>query len=313
MLHIFIVNPYAGDMDFAKSLRERISKIPDFPYFVFNTRNAGYEKDIVGKIQHFFPDEKMRFYCCGGSGTMRNMLNGFQNFDNVEIAYFPCGLTNDFLKVFGEDEKRFYDIEELIYGEVMDIDYIKTNHGIALNTLSLGMDTDFNEKLKNWQLLKAFGVNVPYLLAMLHALILTKGQNLEIRIGEDGPVKKANITEFFFGNGFMLGGFLHFDDKANVQDGKALCRYLRDKTGFANVPIAKALATNNQRKLGSYNQIETAFCEKLSIRRKDGGPFGLSFDGEMVYNITDCQAEVVRQGLHMVVPKGVKQSYESGF
>lgn len=306
MLHIFIVNPYAGDMSFAKSLREKVSKIPDLPYFIFNTRSAGYEREIVGKIQHFFPDEKLRFYCCGGSGTMRNMLNGFQSFDNVEIAYFPCGLTNDFLKVFGEDEKRFHDIEELIYGEILDIDYIKTNHGIALNTLSMGMDTDFNEKLKNWQILKAFGVNVPYVLAMLHSLVLTKAEKYEIQIGEDGPIKEETVTEFFFGNGHMLGGFLHFDDKADIRDGKALCRYLRDRTGFGNIPIAKALATNDQKKLGAYSQIETKFCEKLSIRRRNGAPFGLSFDGEMVYGITDCQAEVVKQGLHMVVPKGVK-------
>ncbi len=306
MLHIFIVNPYAGNMDFAKSLREKLSTIPELSYFIFNTRSAGYEKEIVGKLQHFFSDEKLRFYCCGGSGTMRNMLNGFQNFDNVEIAYFPCGLTNDFLKVFGEDEKRFYDIEELIHGEILDIDYIKTNHGIALNTLSLGMDTDFNEKLKNWQLLKSFGANVPYILAMLHALVLTKSQNYEIQIGEEESRKNEAVTELFFGNGHMLGGILHFDDNADIRDGKALCRYLRSRTGLRNIPIAKALATNNQKKLASYSQIATDYCERLSIRKQDGTSFSLSFDGEMVYNIKECRAEVVRQGLHMVVPKGVK-------
>lgn len=305
MLHIFIINPYAGDMDFSNKLREKISKIPDLPYFIFNTRSAGHEREIVGKIQHFFPEEQMRFYCCGGSGTMRNMLNGFENFDNVEIAYFPCGLTNDFLKVFGEEEKRFFDLEELVYGEVVDVDYIRTNHGVALNTLSFGMDTDFNEKLINWRILKAFGGNVPYVLAMLHSLVLTKPMDYEIQIGEE-PVKGERISEFFFGNGFMLGGFLHFDDKADIRDGMGLCRYLRERTGVRNIPVAKALALSDQKKLASYADVETKFCEKLSIRRKDGTPFGLSFDGEMVYDITNCEAEIVKQGLHLVVPKGVR-------
>lgn len=305
MLHIFIINPYAGDMTFSNKLREKISKIPDLPYFIFNTRNAGYESEIVGKIQHFFPEEQLRFYCCGGSGTMRHMLNGFESFDNVEIAFFPCGLTNDFLKVFGEEEKRFSDLEELVYGEVVDIDYIRTNHGVALNTLSFGMDTDFNEKLKNWQILKAFGGNVPYLLAMLHSLVLTKSLDYEIQI-DDTPVKDEMISEFFFGNGFMLGGFLHFDDKADIRDGMGLCRYLRERTGIRNIPVAMALALSDQKKLASYTDVETKFCEKLSIRRKDGTPFGLSFDGEMVYDITSCEAEIVKQGLHLVVPKGVR-------
>lgn len=306
MLHIFIINPYAGDMTFANNLREKISKIPNLRYFIFNTRNVGYEREIVGKIQHFFPDEHLRFYCCGGSGTIRNMLNGFESFENVEIAYYPCGLTNDFLKVFGEEEKRFCELEELVYGEVVDIDYIKTNHGVALNTLSFGMDTDFNEKLKNWQILKAFGASVPYVLAMLHALVLTKPCDYVIQVGAEGDEKEQAITEFFFGNGFMLGGFLHFDDKADIRDGKGLCRYLRDRSGLGNIPIAKALMTSDQKKLAAYSQIETEFCERLTIRRKDGAPFGLSFDGEMVYDIISCEAEMVKQGLHMVVPKGVR-------
>ena len=305
MLHIFIINPYAGDMTFSNELREKISKIPDLPYFIFNTRNAGYVSEIVGKIQHFFPDEQLRFYCCGGSGTMRNMLNGFESFENVEIAYYPCGLTNDFLKVFGEEEKRFSDLEELVYGEVLDIDYIRTNHGVALNTLSFGMDTDFNEKLTNWRILKAFGGNVPYILAMLHSLVLTKPGDYEIQIGEE-PVKEESISEFFFGNGFMLGGFLRFDDKADIRDGKGLCRYLKERTGIRNIPVAKALALSDQKKLASYADVETKFCEKLSIRRKGGLPFGLSFDGEMVYDIISCEAEIVKQGLHLVVPKGVR-------
>lgn len=306
MLHIFVINPYAGDMTFANNLREKISKIPNLPYFIFNTRSVGYEGEIVGKIQHFFPDEQLRFYCCGRSGTIRNMLNGFESFENVEIAYYPCGLTNDFLKVFGEEEKRFHNLEELVYGEVVDIDYIRTNHGVALNTLSFGMDTDFNEKLKNWQLLKAFGTSVPYVLAMLHALVLTKSQTYEIQIGEETHLKEEAVTEFFYGNGYMLGGFLHFDDKADIRDGMGLCRYLRERSGLGNIPIAKALATNDQKKLASYDQIETQFCNKMTIRRKDGEPFGLSFDGEMVYGITDCEVNMVKQGLHMVVPKGVR-------
>lgn len=305
MLHIFIINPYAGDMTFSDKLREKILKIPDLPYFIFNTRGAGYESEIVRKIQHFFPDEKLRIYCCGGSGTMRHLLNGFESFDQVEIAYFPCGLTNDFLKVFGEEEKRFTDLEELVYGEVVDVDYIRTNHGVALNTLSFGMDTDFNEKLKNWQILKAFGGSVPYLLAMLHSLLLTKSLDYVIQIGDE-PAKEEMITEFFLGNGFMLGGFLHFDNKADIQDGKGLCRYLRERTGIRNIPIAKALAVSDQKKLASYKEVETKFCEKLSIRRKNGEPFGISFDGEMVYGILSCEAEIVKRGLHLVVPKGVR-------
>ena len=110
MIHIFIVNPYAGKGAFADDLRLKLSRIEGLNYFVFSTRYKGHETELVKEIQDIFENEKLRFYCCGGSGTMRNMLNGFEKLDDAEIAFFPCGLTNDFLKMFDKDEARFHDI-----------------------------------------------------------------------------------------------------------------------------------------------------------------------------------------------------------
>lgn len=53
------------------------------------------------------------------------------------MAFYPCGLTNDFIKCFSGKEKRFHQIEELINGDVISVDYIQTNGSVALNTLSL--------------------------------------------------------------------------------------------------------------------------------------------------------------------------------
>lgn len=303
MTHIFIVNPYAGQKNFAEDLRKKLAEIDNLNYFVFNTRCAGYESEIAKKVQHFFPDEQLRFYCCGGSGTMRNVLNGLEDLKKTEVAYFPCGLTNDFLKVFGEDQKRFFDIMELIHGDVIKLDYIKTNHGLALNTLSFGMDTDFNNKLKDWQLLGVISPALPYVLAMVHALLRTKPQKFKIRM--DAIEREDAVTEFCWSNGHTLGGMLHMADSACVQDGKALCRYMKDLKGFRTIPPAKAFITNDQNRLDSDPKLESMYCQKLLIRRQDGKPFGLSFDGEMVYNIEECQAEIIRQGLQFVVPKGV--------
>ncbi len=303
MIHIFIVNPYAGQKTFADDLRKKLEGISGLNYFVFNTRYAGYESEIAKKVQHFFLEEKLRFYCCGGSGTIRNVMNGLEHIEDTEVAYFPCGLTNDFLKVFGEGQKRFFDIMELIHGDVIKIDYIKTNHGVALNTLSFGMDTDFNKKLGDWQILGTISPALPYALAMLHALLRTKPQNYIVRM--DAIEKEDAITEFCWSNGHTLGGMLHFADSACIQDGEAVCRYLRDLKGFRTIPAAKALVTNDQAKMDNDSYVESMFCQKLQIRRKDGESFGLSYDGEMVYDIQECQAEIVRQGLQFVVPKGV--------
>ena len=100
MKHIFIVNPYAGNMTFANNLRQQLEKIEGFEYFLFNSRYTGNETELTKKIVHFFPDEQLRIYACGGSGTFRNVLEGVGENPLVELAFYPCGMTNDFLYQF---------------------------------------------------------------------------------------------------------------------------------------------------------------------------------------------------------------------
>ena len=185
MLHIFIINPFAGRKTFADDLRIKLASIKGLDYFVFNTRYAGYETELVKKIQHIFQGEKLRFYCCGGSGTMRNMLNGFDDLSTAEVAFFPCGLTNDFLKMFGENEAKFRNIEELINGDVIEIDYIKTNHGVSLNTLSTGLDSNSVSKMNDFRILRFIGNDVPYTISTLYSIFVSKTLEYEISIDDD--------------------------------------------------------------------------------------------------------------------------------
>ena len=54
MIHIFIINNFAGSGTAAQNLIEHLSKKDDLRYFVFNTINAGFETTIVRKICKYF-------------------------------------------------------------------------------------------------------------------------------------------------------------------------------------------------------------------------------------------------------------------
>lgn len=300
MIHIFIVNPYAGQKTFADDLRQKLSEIQGLKYFVFNSRYAGYERDVVKKIQNIFQDEKLRFYCCGGSGTMRNMLNGFDDLSQAEVAFFPCGLTNDFLKVFGEEE-RFRQIEELIYGDVIAVDYIRTNHGIALNTFSVGLDSILLNKLEEYRITSVFGKQMPYVLGLAYAMFAAKPQEYEIYL--DDTKVEGIFAEIFFGNGHVLGGNLHFSEPACVNDGSGSYVIAPNWHGFGTIPVIRALSKKNFERLEKIARC--GVCEKIRIRRKDGTAFTMNFDGELVRDVSQWEAEIVKQGLHLVVPKGV--------
>lgn len=299
MLHVFIVNPYAGAKTFADDLRVKLSRMENLNYFVFNTRGKGDESVIVRKIQHFFDGEKLRFYCCGGSGTMCNMLSGFEDLSDVEIAFFPCGLTNDFLEVFGEERERFEQIEELIHGEVIDIDYIKTNYGIALNSVSVGMDKDIIERLEGYRAFGIFNDKVSYSLSTLWSAFTSKVHAYEICI--DQAKWNDEFTEIFIGNGHVLRGVLFFEKESHIDDGEVICRIIPRVHGLRMLPILLALKRKQVYKLS--NMMICGSCKKFRIKRSDGTPFTINMDGELIKNVTECEAKVVHKGLHLVIPR----------
>lgn len=302
MTHIFIINPYSGQSSLAGDLRDRLSRISGLNYYVFNTRCAGYEKDLVGKVLHFFQGEKLRFYCCGGSGTMRNMLCGFDDLSDAEVAFFPCGMTNDFLKAFGADAERFKSIEELINGDIINVDYIKTNCGYALNTISFGLDSNTVRLTDEYRILKIFNDNLPYTMAIIHAILLSQQLSYDIEI--DGK-KVSDITaETIFGNGNIFGGNLYFSDSDDITDGTG---------GYLNAP--KLNTIEEIKMMGALIKRDMDYGRKIcrcgefqrfGIRRTDGSPFMLNFDGELQSGITSLEAQIVQRGLKFVVPKGIK-------
>ncbi len=303
MIHIFIINPFAGHQTFADDLRTKLSTYDNLEYFVFNTRYKGYETELVKKILHIFEGEKLRFYCCGGSGTMRNMLNGFDDFSNVEVAFYPCGLTNDYLKVYGKEQERFRNIDELINGDVIDIDYIKTNHGIALNTLSTGLDSNCQTKMDQYRSLRIIGDKMPYTLAIMYSIFVSKP--LEYNVIIDDNEYTSTFSEIYFGNGFVLGGNIFFAEHTCSNDGKALtCLSFEKRRGL---PLATAIMNLMKKKFSKVEKkMNFGEAKTISIRRTDNQPFTINFDGELVFDVTECKGEIVHKGLRFVVPEGVR-------
>lgn len=301
MTHIFIINPFAGHLTFADDLRTKLAKVKNLDYFVFNTRYKGYETELVRKILHIFEGEKLRFYCCGGSGTMRNMLNGFDRLDDVEVAFFPCGLTNDFLKNFGKDETRFHDIEELINGDVIKVDYIKTNHGIALNSLSCGMDSNCLKKMSDFRIARFISKSLPYTLATLYSIFVSNVHEYEITL--DGRPIEGKFAEIFIGNGCVFGGNMYFAESTCVNDGRALACIVDNRKGFMLLPFLLNLQNRRYAKFAKYMQ--EGGCSRVTIKRKSSSPFSINHDGDLINNVTVCEAEIIHKGLNLVVPKGV--------
>jgi len=304
MIHVFIVNPMAGNMHFAENLRKEISKYSDIEYYIFDTRNAGYEQELIQKIQHIFEDEKIRIYCCGGSGTIRNIVNDIDNLENVEVAFYPCGLSNDFLKIFSlTDQKRFSHLDELIYGEIIDIDYIKVNNKIlALNSVSAGIDSKLINHVNEYRFLNSLGNQIPMRLCLLLSLFKANTSKCEITTSEKHYLD--DFTAIFFGNGNVLVNNLYIYDNPNITDGKGKYMFLRsDARKFWTIPIALKMLKKKYRELEYDAEYGDDQC--IYVRRIDDGPIQYNIDGELITIGGTAKIEMIKKGLHFVVPKGV--------
>ena len=298
--HVFIVNPLAGGYVYAKDLRERLTKIMDLEYFVFVSREEGGETELVRRVENFFRGMDVRIYCCGGSGTFRNVISGISDFNHIEVAFYPCGMTNDFLKCFGDDVRHFTDVERLINGDTIHVDYIKTEDGIAINTFSTGLDIAILNP--RYRRLRIFGKGIPYFVGIIAALLSAKPVEYEVEI--DGETHEGRYSEILMGNGVVIGGTIHYAEKPGINTGTATYMLEENRWGLRHIPALWTSVRGDIKRLGRY--VEMGYCRSMKVRRKDGRPFMMMYDGEFGIRREEWSAEVVKEGLRFVVPDGVK-------
>ena len=303
MIHIFIINSHAGKDKFSAELRRHLTeKYAGLNYYIFHTRKVWDERNLMKEVLNLFNNERLRIYCCGGSGTISNAIYGIEDFSNLEFAFYPKGFTNDFLKVFGKDENQFKDIDELIEGKVVNIDYIKTNHGNCLNTFSMGLDSEQVMRMEQFRDSSILGKNFPYAVGFAYAVLFSKTDELEIII--DGKERiVGSCPELFFGNGGVIGGRLWFDDAPNINDGLGrLVIYKR----VGRLRVIKVLIGLTRKDTGDDDiKRYDGFASEISIKRRDGLTLRLDFDGELQEAQKEWTAKIIRRGLPFVVPKGV--------
>jgi len=301
MVHVFIINSFSGHSERAMDIREKLEKYKDLNYFVFNTLKAGEEEDIARKMCRYFKGERIRFYCCGGTGTLRNMINGISNLNATEVAYFPCGVNSDYVKCFGDNKTLFCNIDNLINGVIMPVDYIKTNHGVALNTCSMGMDSKIINTMNKYKDLEKFGLRIPYLMGLVSSITSSKFRKMRINIGKDSVTD--DIAEFVIGNGRIIAGNMHISSTSDIDDG--FCEYGIAVKGKKLVVIRVMLAMINKNASKIQKLVTTGKNSYFEVRSCDEKPIDMNLDGEIIQGDDFWRIEVIHRGLNLVVPEGV--------
>lgn len=313
MKYIFIVNPVAGLVDKTEQIREFVSKRDDIEGIVFNTEETGHETSIMKEMLDIFDDEDVRICVCGGSGTLSKTLDAIDidDMDHVEVMYYPCGLTNDYLKNFNEkDREKFEDLSLITEGKAEYVDFIrcvidgnKNNVQNELLFATVGISANIEKTSRALRFLAGLSPAFMYGLATL--LVLPFSNYVEYEVIIDGVDYSRDYKLIYVGNGLCMGGsFVPIKKDIDCRDGyinvlllKKLppFKMLKYLTEFMHGEIA------DRRK----EDVTVVKCKEISIRRKDGRPMRINADGELYVNYS-WHMKAVGDKLRFVIPEGVE-------
>lgn len=219
MRHVFIVNPAAGKKDSTEKLVAHIHtlcKAAGMEYVLMRTEAKGDATELTARyVQDGAPT---RFYACGGDGTLSEVVQAAAGFDHVAVTNIPKGTGNDFLKLFGpENRKRFNDISALAAGPQAAFDLMDCNGVLGLDVICAGVDARIARDVHRYDampLVKGMGA---YIMS-LAVNILFKGISRPMRVtmGEERwnePISILCICNGrHYGGGFMPVGEAMPDD-----------------------------------------------------------------------------------------------------
>lgn len=300
MKHIFIVNPAAGINDASNIVK---SAVDNSEYSadceIYCTKAPGDAASYV-RLRCGETHEQLRFYACGGDGTLNEVVNGAAGFENAAVGCFPHGSGNDFVKYYGGVD-AFMNVDDLICGEEHPIDLIKVGGDYSINVCNFGFDAEVinaMEKARKKGFLKG---QAAYYFGVLKSLVTSMRTPCQITV--DGKELNADtILLCSIANGQYYGSTFRCAPRS------------RDDDGLLEVCVVKPISRLRFVKMmGSYTRGEhldepkfkdvILYSRGKNIRVRGTGEFTYIMDGEMKFS-NDFTVEVAEKALHFIIPRG---------
>lgn len=288
--NIFLINPVAGKGKANTKLKSSIDEIAKQLDIVAEYHKTTSEGDATRYVKRICQetDETIRFFACGGDGTLNEVVNGAIGFDNAIVGCLPVGTGNDFVRSF--EDKDFLDIIGQFQSETETIDAIQYDgildgekiQGYALNMFNIGFDCYVVELTSALKRKFAHMGGFAYMLGVVIALIRKKGSNLKISL--DGKkVFEGKLLLTTIANGSFCGGGVMSNPKANIKDGNLDVQLIKNMSRFTFIKLfplySKGIHLEN-RKVKKKNVIKQQAAKEMNIVGLDGA-FSVSIDGEI--------------------------------
>ena len=310
MIYHFILNPNSASgrrprRHMEDAIKEACSK-RQLSYHIYYTTCVGDATEYVRSMIRISND-RQRFICIGGDGTINEIVNSAPQNPNVEFGVIPNGSGNDFVRNF-TNLKKFYDIDAQIDGSTISLDLIKCNDNYCVNMVNIGFDCAVVKEASKLKKIKLFSPGFSYILGVIVVLFRKFGTKMKL-IFDDGEVIDKELTLTAIGNGKFCGGGFMAAPRALLTDGVLDVCAIRKISRLTFIKLVKCY------KSGTY--LENAKAMRI-IRHRRVSHFKMEFetplpiciDGE-IKGAKNIDFTVVPKAFNFVIPKGCDLKYKS--
>jgi len=239
MRKIFILNPAAGQggaSDFTEIIKKAAEALGETVEIYYTQGIKDAERYSRTVCQGKLPEEAVRFYACGGDGTINEVVNGCFGFANVEIGLIPTGTGNDYVRDYNKPES-FLDIEDQLKGRSISVDLFRYTGSIdgkvqsryCANMMNIGFDANVVYRVSKLKKLPLVGGSLAYMLGIFVELIEKNGTNLKLEF-EDGTGYDGKMLLVAVAIGSYCGGGIKGLPLAKANDGLLDVQVIKDAT-----------------------------------------------------------------------------------
>lgn len=300
MKHVFVINPRAG----LHSAREEVEKLVaplrqegvDCETYV--TKAAGDARRFTAQRAETY-DGPLRFYACGGDGTLHEVVNGAVGHAHAAVGAYPCGSGNDFVKHYGK-QAGFLNMRAQVQGQEVPVDLMRVNGHVAINMVHFGLDSKVATVMERVRRLPLIGGKNAYLTGVAGALL--QSLRFNCRVWADGELlNNGQLLLCTLAGGSYVGGGYHTAPRSDNQDGLMDVCLVKPMSRLKLLPLMKAYEQGTHL---DDPRLKDALVYRRAeqVRIQARAPFTILLDGELM-DVGDATVDVLPGAVRFVVPK----------
>ena len=303
MKHIFIINPAAGKANAYDEIKSALAALPtQIDYEIYLTEGRG---DATAFVREYCQkhEERVRFYACGGDGTLNEVMSGMVGHPQASLGCYPSGSGNDFVKYYGGKEK-FLDVKTLVEAEEEYIDVMRVSDRYAINATHFGFDSCVASTMTRVRRKKLIGGKNAYTTGVVVGLF--KAMKNACRVSVDGELlnPEGTILLCTATNGQYVGGSYRCAPHSLDNDGLLEVCLVRPVSFFTFLSVINKYKNGthlDDPKLKKY--IVYRRGKSITVEAPEG--FVYLLDGELLTG-SRFTVEVMPRAIRFAVPKSAR-------